>query len=131
MSYYARCRRTFSDEQRALMQHTVALRRGFQRCRDANCLCQLGGDGCPAAMSCRPGSLQSGQRVARCALDGPRAAGADCQFVSDCGSGSLCLHDPPSGVQRCVRPCLQSRSDCECTSVADDLSICLQDLKGR
>jgi len=129
MSYYARCRNSFSAEQRALMQHTVALRRGFQRCQAASCPCQLGADSCPAGMSCRPGSLESGQRVSRCALDGPRAPGADCEFASDCGRGSLCLLDERSQSRRCARACLESASDCQCTAVADDLSICLQDLR--
>lgn len=128
MSYYTYCRTAFSNEQRALMQHTVALRRGYQRCRAESCPCQLGGSECPVGMSCRPGSLPDGQRVSRCALDGPRAPGADCEFLDECGAGSLCLREASSGARRCVRPCLSSTEGCTCVAAGDGLSICREDL---
>jgi hypothetical protein len=128
MGYYASCRSAFSPEQMRLMQHTLALRRGWQRCLDTACPCRLGGSECPAAMSCRLGHA-GGESVTRCALDGPRAPGADCRDTSDCGQGSLCLIEQGTGAQRCARPCLESGDGCTCTKVADDLSVCVQDLR--
>jgi hypothetical protein len=127
MGYYASCRSAFTPEQMRLMQHTLALRRGWQRCLAAACTCQLGGGECPTGMSCRLGSLR-GESVTRCALDGPRAPGSDCRDSADCGQGGLCLIEQGSGAQRCARPCLASAAGCACTKVADDLSVCIQDV---
>jgi len=129
MGYYAACRTTFSDEQLQLMQHTLALRRGWQRCFGAACSCRLGGEECPVGMSCRGGRSVAGVSSAHCALDGPRAPGADCGSSADCSLGALCLVEQGSGAQRCVRPCLTSSASCRCTPVADDLSVCAEDIR--
>jgi hypothetical protein len=128
MGYYAVCRSAFSAEQMRLMQHTLALRRGWQRCLGSACSCRLGSSDCPQGMSCRTGVL-SGETVTRCALDGPRPPGADCRTTTDCGQGSVCLIEQGSGAQRCVRPCLESAAGCSCSKVANDLSVCVQDLR--
>jgi hypothetical protein len=128
MGYYAACRSHFSDEQLQLMQHTVALRRGWQRCLGGACSCRLGGSECPAGMSCRGGQQASEASTPRCALDGPRAPGADCDSSADCGQGAQCLIEQGTSAPRCVRPCLASSGSCLCTRVADDLSVCAQDL---
>jgi hypothetical protein len=128
MSYYTECRSHFTDEQLALMQHTLALRRGWQPCFAAGCACVLGANDCPAGMSCQPFALAAGERTARCALDGVRAPGADCKQPSDCGRSSICLTDTRRGIQRCVRPCSTSNENCECVAAGDELSVCLQDL---
>ena len=128
MSYYAACRARFTREQVELMQHTAALRRSWQRCFDASCPCQLGGDGCPTGMTCRPTELATGERAARCALDGPRSAGADCSFMDECGRGAICVSEQESKRQRCVRPCLASSPGCECRPAGGALMLCREDL---
>jgi hypothetical protein len=127
MSYYAACRARFSREQVELMQHTAALRRGWERCLGERCPCQLGVSGCPLGMTCRPTLLATGERAARCNLDGSRAAGADCRSVADCGQGAICMREQESARQRCVRACSASSPGCACTPVESDLSICIED----
>lgn len=129
MGYYAACRGLFSDEQLALMQHTLALRRGWHRCLGAQCSCRLGDASCPLGMSCRSIVGPTVEPAARCALDGPRAPGADCEDSTDCGRGGVCLIEQATKKQRCVRPCLASSEDCQCVGAGDGLSVCLQDLK--
>jgi hypothetical protein len=130
MGYYAYCRQRFSDEQLALMQHTVALRRAWQRCLFGACRCTLAGAECPVGMSCKH-AREGGQELTLCALDGPRAPGAECRAPADCGQHSTCMTNEATRVSRCVRPCLASDRGCECTKVAADLSVCLQDLEPR
>jgi hypothetical protein len=128
MSYYTECRNHFSDEQAALMQHTLALRRGWQRCFEAGCPCALGTDDCPAGMSCKPVVINGTEHTGRCGLDGPRPPGADCKQVSDCGRGSICVKDARRGMHRCARPCSSSSENCECVAAGSDVNVCLQDL---
>jgi hypothetical protein len=125
MSYYTECRREFSPDQLALMQHTLALRRGWHRCVRGACPCPIGGAGCPAGMSCRP--LEQGGAV--CGLDGPRAPGADCEATSDCSQGGQCVRELASGHQRCARPCVDSVPGCRCTPFGDTLSLCAEDVE--
>lgn len=128
MSYYAHCRAHFTAEQRALMEHTLALRRGWQRCRQGACVCALGGDDCPQAMSCRPVSLGSEQRATRCTLDGPLPARASCRAASDCGPAALCLRNAEGQDARCVRSCRASSAGCRCIEAGPELSVCREDL---
>ncbi|MDB4976218.1 MAG: hypothetical protein JWN48_4559 [Myxococcaceae bacterium] len=127
MSYYAACRERFSDQQMALMQHTLALRRGWSRCLGNTCACQLGGNECPTDMSCRPVLLSSGESSYRCGFDGPRGPGADCQSAADCGQGTVCTTEQTSRVQHCVRPCTTSAADCTCSAASGALSLCIED----
>ena len=131
MSYYAACRDRFTPDQLRLVQHTLALRRGWHRCAHGACACQLGEPTCPVGMTCRPFVLQTGEQVARCGLDGPRAPGADCAANEDCGLGALCLSERTRGVRRCVRACREPLPDCTCTGAGDALSVCIEDLQGR
>lgn len=128
MSYYTECRSHFSDEQVALMQHTLALRRGWHRCFEAGCPCGVGADECPAGMSCKPMLIDGNQPTTRCGLDGPRPPGADCKQAVDCGRGSICVTDARRGLRRCARPCSSSSENCECVAAGTDLNVCLQDL---
>jgi hypothetical protein len=125
MSYYTECRRVFSPDQMALMEHTLALRRGWHACLHGACPCQLGTASCPAGMSCRP--LEDGR--AACGLDGPRAPGADCDATSDCSQGGQCVRDLDSGQQRCARACLDSTPGCRCTPFGERLNLCAEDLE--
>ncbi|MDB4974779.1 MAG: cell surface protein [Myxococcaceae bacterium] len=127
MSYYATCRVHFSDQQMGLMQHTVALRRGWNRCLGGRCECQIGGSECPTEMSCRPVILSSGEAGNRCGFDGPRGAGADCQSPADCGQGTVCMTQQAINAQRCVRPCTSSSADCSCTGGSDTVHVCIED----
>lgn len=129
MSYYAACRLRFSEEQLRLMQHTAAQRRAMHRCLGGNCPCQLGDERCPLGMSCRPQISNTGAEVARCALDGPRRPGADCQTLQDCGGGAICMRDDANKRTRCVRPCLESSDGCACLPAGPDLSVCREDLR--
>jgi hypothetical protein len=131
MSYYATCRERFSDEQMALMQHTLALRRGWHRCVGASCPCAYGEQDCPADMTCRPVLLVSGEQTTRCGFDGPRGAAADCQSAADCGQGTLCMTEQQTQKQRCVRPCSASSEGCTCVNASPSLTICAEDLLAR
>jgi hypothetical protein len=130
MSYYTGCRDRFTEEQVRVVQHTLALRRGWHRCVGERCACHLGDPDCPAGMSCRP-TRASGDEAMRCTLDGPHPAGADCDHHAECGHGSLCLIEQASRIQRCVRPCRTSSPDCDCQEAGPDLYICAEDLKPR
>ena len=129
MSYYAACRDRFTAEQLRLVQHTLALRRGWHRCAGGVCACELGDASCPVGMTCRPIVLQTGAQATRCALDGPRAPGADCRANEDCSRGAVCLSDRTRGVRRCVRPCREPLPDCTCTEAGEALSVCIEDLR--
>jgi hypothetical protein len=129
MSYYTDCRGHFSPEQLRLMQHTLALRRGWQPCVGGRCRCRLGEDECPAGMSCRPSAAPNGARTGRCSLDGPRPPASDCDDTSQCGRGTLCLEETQRGLRRCVRACGESRAGCRCVSAGADLSVCIDDLE--
>lgn len=128
MSYYTSCRSHFSREQIERMQHTIALRRGWQRCLHGSCLCQLGGRECPTGMSCHPFVLASGDPVARCALDGPSRPRADCESTSQCGLGSICINAKRPAGTRCMRPCVLSREDCTCIEAGPQLRLCAEDI---
>ncbi len=131
MSYYTECRRHFSDEQVARMQHTLALRRGWSRCLDARCACALGSRSCPVGMSCRP-MLRAGQTPEnRCALDGPRAPGAGCQGTDECGQGGVCLQVSASELRRCVRACTVSVPGCRCLATDSELHVCAEDIASQ
>jgi hypothetical protein len=125
MSYYTDCRVRFSDEQVRLMQHSLALRRGWHACEQEKCECTLDSPSCPAGMSCRPRGL--GESGARCMLDGPRRPGAQCNDGLECGQGALCLRAQASGSARCVRACTTSRPGCQCMSADESLSVCVDD----
>ena len=131
MSYYPACRHRFTPDQLRLVQHTLALRRGWHRCANGGCPCQLGDQTCPVGMTCRPFVLQTGEQVARCGLDGPRAPGADCAANEDCGLGAVCLSERARGIRRCVRACRESLPGCTCSEAGDALSICTEDLRDR
>ncbi len=132
MGYYTACRQGFSDQQMRLMQHSLALRRGWQPCLNAGCTCELGRDACPVGMSCRPLSLDEPGNSTRCDLDGPYGPGSDCSDTRQCGQGTLCIAEQTSGVKRCVRPCEVSVPGCQCTPIGADLeralSVCIDDL---
>lgn len=129
MSYYTACRVSFTPEQARLMQHTLALRRGWHRCLGGVCPCRLGvADDCPSDMSCRPVTL-AGELTARCTFDGPKAPGSDCDNTSECGKSALCLEDPSGGLRRCARTCQRSYPGCECVQANEHLSICLEDMQ--
>lgn len=128
MSYYTGCRHRFTAEQARLMQHTLALRRGWHRCAGRSCACQLGDPSCPTGMTCRPVRLSDGSDAARCTLDGARPAGADCEAHAQCGAGAICLSEQQSGVRRCIRACRGSTPGCSCREAGPDLSICMEDL---
>jgi len=128
MSYYTPCRQHFSVQQMQLMQHSLALRRGWHRCLGGSCACSLGGDECPVGMSCLPVALNGAEQQPRCVLAGPRRPGSDCQDATQCGAGAVCLSDTKTRVQRCVRACLASKPGCDCTQAREGLSVCIQDL---
>lgn len=129
MSYYTLCRTRFSAEQRALMLHTLALRRAWHPCLYGRCTCKLGATtDCPLGMTCRPGVLTSGEQVARCGLDGPARPGARCDGSEACGEGAVCVTLREGGASRCARPCIGSSPGCQCTK-AGDLSFCIEDLR--
>ncbi len=127
MSYYSDCRSRFTDEQIRLVQHTIALRRGWHRCLDGSCTCELGDKSCPVGMACSLVSLSAGESMARCALEGPLRPGAVCESADRCGHGSVCLREPSRGLQRCVRPCTASFAGCTC-SEGEGLRVCMEDL---
>jgi hypothetical protein len=127
MSYYTSCRNHFSAEQIALMQHSLALRRGWYACSVDECRCEPGDDTCPAGMSCRPHRLD-GQKAYLCSLDGSHQAGADCQSVADCAQDSICLSEANSGVQRCARVCVASEPGCDCVRADGTLRVCREDV---
>ncbi|HEY6878414.1 MAG TPA: M43 family zinc metalloprotease [Polyangiales bacterium] len=127
MSYYADCRENFSPQQMRLMQHTAALRRGWQRCLGDNCACRLSGEpDCPIGMGCRPRADVAG--AGRCALEGPRLVREECRGMDDCKGSALCVRQAGAASARCVRSCLASRDDCTCVPTTDGLRICQQDL---
>ena len=130
MGYYANCRVHFSDQQMALMQHTLALRRGWHRCIGGACACDLSLSDCPTDMTCRPALLPTGEASTRCGFDGPRSATEDCQSAADCGGGTLCMSEQ-NGTQRCVRVCATSTSGCTCTPASKSLSVCVEDFGAR
>lgn len=129
MSYYTACRARFTPEQVRILQHTLALRRGWHACARGACTCELGDNRCPAGMSCRPARAAGG--APRCTLDGPLGPGADCRDTSECGRGALCLHEQTRDVKRCTRACRMSTADCQCVSISEGLSICKEDLEVR
>ncbi len=136
MSYYHACREGFSAQQVELMEHTVALRRAWRRCRDGACECALGRDDCPLGMSCRP--APEGQ-VPRCGMDGPRYPRQGCQAHEDCSGGAVCL--AAGEVSLCVRPCALEPGEagesisrrlesCHCSALPGlDLAVCREDLR--
>ena len=125
MSYYTECRSRFSDDQVRLMQHSLALRRGWQPCTQERCPCTLGGADCPVGMSCR---LRDGGE-ARCTLDGPLPAAAACDSGLACGRNAMCLRSGASAGARCVRACTASTPDCRCVAAQDGLSVCVDDFQ--
>jgi hypothetical protein len=126
MSYYTDCRSRFSDEQMRLMQHSLALRRGWHGCAHEKCACTLGGSDCPVGMSCRLRATDE----PRCTLDGPRPPGAECESGFECGHNAMCLRTAARGGQYCVRACTASSDDCQCVDTHEGLSVCLDDLQG-
>lgn len=130
MSYYSRCRDRFSSEQLRIVQHTIALRRGWHRCSGGACACTPGDGSCPAGMTCRPVILQTGEAGTRCALDGPRPPAADCRGHAECGGGAICLSERASGATRCVRACVDGQPGCTCTDAGEGLRVCIEDLRG-
>jgi Pregnancy-associated plasma protein-A len=126
MSYYADCRQTFTAQQMQLMQHTLALRRGWQRCFGDQCACRLSGDDCPPGMACRPRSDIAGN--GRCALQGSRQVRQECHGANDCRGNALCVHAAGAPAARCARLCSVSTPDCNCMPTHDGARICSQDV---
>jgi hypothetical protein len=128
MSYYTPCRERFTPEQRAIMEHTLALRRAWHPCLTRACACEPGEDSCPPGMGCRPiGDTLNG---GRCALSGPRAPGAVCDTHAQCAGSALCIGEGKSGASRCARPCRASAPGCTCTETNLSVSFCREDLGG-
>ena len=130
MSYYMPCRDGLSLEQHAVVEHNLALRRGWFRCQNpASCPCSVGGERtCPEAMSCQPASERG---TGFCLLDGASLPGAPCDDVADCSLGGICLGADTGGRPRnarCVRPCQDA---CQCSDVGLAFQVCAEDLEER
>jgi Pregnancy-associated plasma protein-A len=128
MSYYTLCRGAFSSEQRRLVDHTLALRRGWHACLTRPCACAFEAPECPRGMGCRPHAADLAQG-GHCVLAGTRPPGAPCSAHAACSADSLCLEDP-SGQGHCVRICAGSAPRCACVPTSLGVQVCREDLGG-
>lgn len=125
MSYYHACRSHFSPQQVSLMEHTLALRRAWRKCRGGACICEPAERSCPLGMSCRP-TGGSGKPVFACGMDGPQLPGGRCDSNAHCSAHSLCVATQSGG--RCARTCARSSDGCTCVATGtSSVSVCRED----